>query len=444
MNSDNFNSTYGEQPIITGYVGVVVIVILSLSIIFLKLENSQLLGIKLERNFLLLLMILVVFIFMLIAEYFSKQKYIDNGWIKSEKTKFKRTSRHLIISTLYRFSTQLLIFYLMFLIVNQHYYFADESFLITKFFFNFFFTAYLIFGIPYIFFTLKYKWSIKSDLNDYSLNVMLLFRGATYLIYGFFFNKNNYLRKAKRTLFSRRVKKILLTYLVILFFSTLMIKFLGIEFIQFERAVNVVYSLNKEANLFNRYEAYYVMIYRLLFVIDVSFGIVGYTVASRWLDNRTKSVDMTVGGWMVALMCYPPLNSGFTGRFIDYNIPKTHPVITSEIGRMIIMALTLLLFTIYVWATVAFSFKFSNLTNRGMVTTGPYSIVRHPAYISKNLAWWLENSYVLSNFWAAAALLAGNLIYILRALTEERHLKKDPKYLAYCQKVKYRFIPGVF
>jgi protein-S-isoprenylcysteine O-methyltransferase Ste14 len=444
MNDNYFNSTYGEQPIITGYVGAAAIVIFSLAIVFFKTENLQLFSIQIQRSFLLLLMIVATFIAMLIANYFGKQKYIRNGWLKTERIKIKITSQHLVISTLYRFSTLLLVFYLMFWIVNRHYYFADDSFQIAKFFFNVFFTFYIILGIPYIFLTLKYRWSIKYDLNDYSLNIMLLFKGMTYIILGSFFNKKTYSKKAKILILSRRVRKILLTYLVIFFFLTLMIKFLDLEFMQFDRAANVIFSFNKEVKLFNIYEAYYVMIYHLLFVIDVSLAIIGYTVANRWLDNRTKSVDTTVGGWIVALMCYPPMNSGFTEKFINYNLGENHSIITSEIGKMIIMALTLFLFTIYVWATVAFSLKFSNLTNRGIVTTGPYSIVRHPAYISKNLAWWLENSYVLSNFWATVALFAWNAIYILRALTEERHLKKDPKYLAYCQKVKYRFIPGVF
>lgn len=224
-----------------------------------------------------------------------------------------------------------------------------------------------------------------------------------------------------------------------------MIKFLGIEFNEFDKAASMVASLNlnDKSSFFDKYNAWYLMLYHLLFIVDVSLAIIGYTVASRWLDNRTRSVDMTMGGWIVAIMCYPPLNSGFTAQFINYNIPETHAVITSEIGKMIIMTLNLLLITIYVWATVAFSFKFSNLTNRGIVTTGPYSIVRHPAYIAKNMLWWLENTFVLSNFWAAAALSAWNIIYILRALTEERHLKKDPKYQAYCKQVKYRFIPGI-
>ena len=35
-------------------------------------------------------------------------------------------------------------------------------------------------------------------------------------------------------------------------------------------------------------------------------------------------------------------------------------------------------------------------------------------------------------------------IYYLRAITEERHLIKDPEYQEYAKKVKHRFIPKIF
>ncbi len=43
---------------------------------------------------------------------------------------------------------------------------------------------------------------------------------------------------------------------------------------------------------------------------------------------------------------------------------------------------------VYAWATVAFGFRFSNLTDRGIITNGPYAWTKHPAYVSKNLFWW--------------------------------------------------------
>jgi len=47
------------------------------------------------------------------------------------------------------------------------------------------------------------------------------------------------------------------------------------------------------------------------------------------------------------------------------------------------------LITIYVLATVAFGIRFSNLTHRGILTNGPYRFTKHPAYVSKNLSWWM-------------------------------------------------------
>jgi protein-S-isoprenylcysteine O-methyltransferase Ste14 len=72
-----------------------------------------------------------------------------------------------------------------------------------------------------------------------------------------------------------------------------------------------------------------------------------------------------------------------------------------------------------------------------------YSVVRHPAYASKNISWWLERLPGMGNMWNALPLLGWNMIYILRALTEERHLSKDRAYRAYREKVRYRFIPWV-
>jgi len=83
------------------------------------------------------------------------------------------------------------------------------------------------------------------------------------------------------------------------------------------------------------------------------------------------------------------------------------------------------------------------LTNRGVVDIGPYKYVRHPAYVSKNFSWWLDNTFVLTNIWASIALAMWNVIYVLRTMTEERHLKMDKEYRAYIKKVKYRFIPKV-
>ena len=101
------------------------------------------------------------------------------------------------------------------------------------------------------------------------------------------------------------------------------------------------------------------------------------------------------------------------------------------------------LLVIYTLASVALGPKASNLTNRGIVSAFPYSIIRHPAYISKVLMWWItmlpriNMSFVLGmSFWT--------FIYFLRTITEERHLMADPDYQAYCKNVRWRFVPGLY
>ncbi len=92
---------------------------------------------------------------------------------------------------------------------------------------------------------------------------------------------------------------------------------------------------------------------------------------------------------------------------------------------------------IYSLSTVAFGLRFSNLTHRGIITGGPYRFTKHPAYLSKNLSWWLISvPFVAGADWPTALrhcvlLLLLNGVYFLRARTEEWHLSRDPAYVAY-------------
>jgi protein-S-isoprenylcysteine O-methyltransferase Ste14 len=113
----------------------------------------------------------------------------------------------------------------------------------------------------------------------------------------------------------------------------------------------------------------------------------------------------------------------------------------------------LALLAVYAWSAVSLNFKASNLTHRGIISHGPYRYFRHPAYTCKVLAWWIgmvPPLYVAaqSSLWQAllmtGSMFGWSVIYYMRALTEEDHLRSvDGEYDAYCEKVKYRFIPGV-
>jgi len=181
-----------------------------------------------------------------------------------------------------------------------------------------------------------------------------------------------------------------------------------------------------------------------MFLVDVVLFVIGYLTE---FANKSvvRSVEPTVLGWVVALMCYPPFN-GITANYLPWSIPSYAVFFNSQSITNGFLVVMVLLYLIYVSASVALNLKASNLTNRGIVMKGPYAIVRHPAYISKNLVWFLMTlpAILSGNFAALVTILFWIGIYYLRSITEERHLMQDPDYIEYCKKVRYRFIPGIF
>jgi len=79
--------------------------------------------------------------------------------------------------------------------------------------------------------------------------------------------------------------------------------------------------------------------------------------------------------------------------------------------------------------------------NQKVITTGPYSIVRHPMY-SGALIMLLCTPLALGSWWGMLTLIPFTLILIWRLLDEEKFLSKNlPGYNEYRQKVRYRLIP---
>lgn len=191
---------------------------------------------------------------------------------------------------------------------------------------------------------------------------------------------------------------------------------------------------------------------QVILLVDVGFFTVGYLVELPALKNEIRSVDPTLLGWLVALMCYPPLND-VTSSILGWR-SDDFPQFDNAGVHVAMNLLILVLMSIYAAASAALNFKASNLTHRGIVSGGPYRYVRHPAYVCKNFAWWIGGIPAFSAALAVSVLdsamvllsvFGWSVIYYLRAVTEEDHLRKvDEEYDRYCQQVRYRFIPRVY
>jgi protein-S-isoprenylcysteine O-methyltransferase Ste14 len=83
-------------------------------------------------------------------------------------------------------------------------------------------------------------------------------------------------------------------------------------------------------------------------------------------------------------------------------------------------------------------------TNQKVISTGPYSLIRHPMY-SGALVMLFGTPLALGSWWGLLMLIPFTLILILRLLDEEKFLSKNlPGYNEYCQKVRYRLIPSLW
>ncbi len=193
-------------------------------------------------------------------------------------------------------------------------------------------------------------------------------------------------------------------------------------------------------DFFNKY--FFQLVLSIIFLEDTAYFCFGYIFEADFLKNKLKSVDCTYSGWIFALACYPPFSS-ITSMYFPWS-SNEYISFGDNYVNVLFRILIILLLSIYLFATISLGTKCSNLTNRGIVKTGAYKYVRHPAYISKNLVWWIALTPVLyENNFAFLSMIGWSFVYFMRALTEEEHLLKDEEYQKYCMKVKYRFIPGV-
>lgn len=113
----------------------------------------------------------------------------------------------------------------------------------------------------------------------------------------------------------------------------------------------------------------------------------------------------------------------------------------------IAIALQLIAVALMVWARVTFGRRSfhaaANPTAGGLVTTGPYRIIRHPIYTAASLFGW----GAIVAHWSLVSVALGVLLLLgvlMRMMCEEQLVKqKYPEYVEYA-KVTKRMIPYLF
>lgn len=173
-----------------------------------------------------------------------------------------------------------------------------------------------------------------------------------------------------------------------------------------------------------------------LLCIDSLVATIGYMYTFKLFDTHVRSTDSTCFGWVICLICYKPFYLTFSTLYYPKIDNFKYMVYSqNQLIQMLLVSLAIISWCIYVLSLINFGVRFSNLTNRGIITNGLYRYCKHPAYVGKVFFFWLTVvpiTYYSSDFIKVIFyLIAITLVYYYRAVTEERHLSQDPIYVRY-------------
>lgn len=169
-------------------------------------------------------------------------------------------------------------------------------------------------------------------------------------------------------------------------------------------------------------------------VSEISFLLQNLVLAGVVLLRKDPiAIDRHLGHQLVALVAF------FSGlAFMGQ--PTTGGPLVLQVSEAVLLSSNLLGILALLHLGKSFGIL---IACREVRTGGVYRLVRHPMYTSDML---LRVGYVISHFshFTLALVVLSSACYIYRAVLEERFLIQQPTYRAYIDKVRYRFIPGIF
>ncbi|HRD76445.1 MAG TPA: DUF1295 domain-containing protein [Hyphomicrobiaceae bacterium] len=162
----------------------------------------------------------------------------------------------------------------------------------------------------------------------------------------------------------------------------------------------------------------------------------GYLFASRLFSNEVRLVDRTLSAWVVTLWSYAPFL--VNGAFFYYRAENWQSQFSANGLVLCVVGFCILLFElVHYWGEAQMGIRASNLSHRGIITTGPFRYTRHPIYLSKCIGWffiwmpvtagenWVECVRLTVLFVMACS------VYFARSWVEERLLASDKDYVTY-------------
>jgi protein-S-isoprenylcysteine O-methyltransferase Ste14 len=298
----------------------------------------------------------------------------------------------------------------------------------TRIFLEHFFYAFAVCGLPYFYLEEKFRYCQENVQGDPYLKISLLIKCLLKLDF----------HRFRRRLCSRKSRGMFLTWFLRIHYLPIMVE-------QVHFGITI---LTQKASFQNvTLPSVIFMATALAWLIDSNNASIGYFWQSAFTKTRFREIDPHPSHWIIVLSCYPPFIYFVTSYFAVFpSLPETSQRIIANAGvNNVIDIILLVSLVLYMLSGCALGFSCSNLSYKKIQTRGPYRFMRHPATSFKMIFFTLAfyrfvpaytpGWFVFFMFWM--------LIYIGRALVEERFLRRFPEYQAYMKQTRYRFIPGI-
>ena len=187
----------------------------------------------------------------------------------------------------------------------------------------------------------------------------------------------------------------------------------------------------------------------LVFIPVVSSYVYFYQHDPQLIERRLQSKEKVSEQRVLIRLLKPIFFAAFLLPGLDYRFGWSRtslgavPLWLTLFAQVLILGGLLLVF----WVLKVNSFASRTIqveTGQSVISSGPYSMVRHPMY-SGSVVMWLSIPLALGSYvaWPAFALLIP--LYVFRLLNEEKVLRQELSgYSEYCLRTRYRLVPFVW
>lgn len=196
------------------------------------------------------------------------------------------------------------------------------------------------------------------------------------------------------------------------------------------------------AGTFNYWQAYVVI---AILVIPMFFVLMYFLKKDpRFLERRTHFNEKEKQQKLLGLLSTPVFLAIFVISGLDHRFGWSNiPLFIIIISDIIILSGYLIVF--FVFRQNSYASRVVEISeNQKVITTGLYSIIRHPMYMGV-LIMYTPIPVALGSYWGLIAVSILPIVLILRIINEEKVLSDNLEgYKEYCQKTKYKLIPFVW